>query len=194
MVGPTGEAGWMRPNGLIRGRFHNITRAAQVRKAAMARGARQEGLPPAPLLPSKRPPTQQEAKQADMQTYADQPDAHQMHDANEGKHADFMRRTHHHATNHAALPPDPDSVDRQRSCDSPRLRSRRADKAQGERERGIGLHGNRRGSRASATLRAGAGALTCRPCRPGSRAWHPSPWNQSEPGEGSRLERGLTRA
>ena len=46
---------------------------------------------------------------------------------------------------------------------------------QGQRERGIGLHGDPRGSRASATLRAGARELTCRPSRPRSRAWGPSP-------------------
>ena len=99
---------------------------------------------------------------------------HEQH-ASSDNHANHERRMHFHATMHAALPPEPDAVKRPLTGLSLRLHSKCADNAQGQRKGRIGLHGDARGNRASATLRASARVLTCRPSPPGSRAWRPSP-------------------
>ena len=46
----------MRPNGLIRGRFHNIASSTQARRAATTKRTQREGIPPAPLQHPQPPP------------------------------------------------------------------------------------------------------------------------------------------
>ena len=109
----------------------------------------------------------------DMQRFAEQVDAHDKHDAKDRIHANRTRHMHFDATHHAALPPDPDAVERPQSGHSPRLLSKRADKAQGQRGGGIGLHGKRRGFCASAVVRVGERAHHSQPIPTQLGPWEP---------------------
>ena len=95
------------------------------------------------------------------------------HHAKDHIHANLTRQMHFHATHHAALPPDPDAVERPQSGHSPRLLSKRADKAQGQRGGGIGLHAKRRGICASAIVRAGERAHHSQPIPTQLGPWEP---------------------